>query len=266
MYGVRVHAFCVMSNHYHLLLSLNDALQLARFMNFVQSNLAREAGRIAHWRERFWGRRYQAILVSDEPAAQLDRLRYILSQGCKEGLVRSPELWPGANCVRELLSGQTTMQGVWVDRTALYRDRSTLPRSNESSFTIVETLTLTPLPCFNGSSASDQQRWIRSCVDQIAAEARQAQLATRRRGRRSMSDDAPRTRWPLRHSRAPWFHVASPEWALMLGAAYYEFRALHRSAAEKLERGLDAHFPEGSFPPAGPYIPLSARSRPQAAK
>ena len=51
------------------------------------SKLARDVGRVTGWREKVFGRRYQAILVSDEPEAQIARLRYLLSHGCKEGLV-----------------------------------------------------------------------------------------------------------------------------------------------------------------------------------
>ena len=56
---------------------------MAQFMGHFNSNLAREAGRLAHWREKFWGRRYQAIPISEEEAAQSERLRYILAHGCK---------------------------------------------------------------------------------------------------------------------------------------------------------------------------------------
>jgi hypothetical protein len=34
------------------------------------------------------------------------RLRYLLEQGCKEGLVRSPRQWPGATGIEALLSGR----------------------------------------------------------------------------------------------------------------------------------------------------------------
>ncbi|MEO8195144.1 MAG: hypothetical protein ABI689_00315, partial [Thermoanaerobaculia bacterium] len=57
---------------------------LAAFMGYLNSNLAREAGRLARWREKFWGRRYQAILVSGEEEAQISRLAYILAQGAKD--------------------------------------------------------------------------------------------------------------------------------------------------------------------------------------
>jgi hypothetical protein len=38
-----------MSGHFHLLLSVDDANQLARFMEYVDSNLAREIKRLHDW-------------------------------------------------------------------------------------------------------------------------------------------------------------------------------------------------------------------------
>jgi hypothetical protein len=46
LYGLQIHAFVFLSNHYHLLCSPADAQQLARAMCFINSNLAREAGRL----------------------------------------------------------------------------------------------------------------------------------------------------------------------------------------------------------------------------
>ena len=34
-------------------------------MSFVNSNLAKKVGRLHRWRERFWGRRYRAIVHSN---------------------------------------------------------------------------------------------------------------------------------------------------------------------------------------------------------
>ena len=56
-------------------------------MGYFNSNLAREAGRLVDWREKFWSRRYRAIVVSGEEGAQRERLKYVLSHGAKEGLV-----------------------------------------------------------------------------------------------------------------------------------------------------------------------------------
>jgi hypothetical protein len=252
---MRIHAFCIMSNHYHLLVTTRDALQLARFMNFVQSNLAREAGRLAGWRERFWGRRYQAIVVSDEAAAQLSRLRYILSQGCKEGIVSRPEHWRGAHCVRELTNGVTTLHGEWVDRTAMYRAVGNGNPGESSNFATQEVLELSPLPCFEGVADTEQRDWVRRCIEEIVDGAwleRRGRRSERRDRRRAENDIETGT--PLKRSPAPWFHASTAAAGIELRAAYAAFLATFRDAAERLKRGAVAAFPEGSFPPAAPFV------------
>ena len=116
LYELQIHAFVFLSNHYHLLCSPTDPQQLARAMCFINSNLARELGRLHGFREKFWGRRYRAIPVSGEAAAQVARLRYLLAHGCKEGFVLTPGDWPGVQCVKALLEGQPLL-GLWFDRT-----------------------------------------------------------------------------------------------------------------------------------------------------
>jgi hypothetical protein len=81
-----------------------------------------EAGRLAHWREKFWSRRYQAIPVSEEEAAQVERLRYILAHGCKEAFVERLRDWPGVSAVGALLE-EEPLQGYWFDRTREHAGR-----------------------------------------------------------------------------------------------------------------------------------------------
>ncbi len=70
-----------------------------------------------------WERRYQAILVSDEEPAQVERLRYHLAHGVKEGLVARARDWPGIHCVREIQSGEP-IPGNWFDRTQEFAARN----------------------------------------------------------------------------------------------------------------------------------------------
>jgi hypothetical protein len=42
-------------------------------MRYLNSNLARELGRLVDWRDKVWARRYQAIVISNEEAAQISR-------------------------------------------------------------------------------------------------------------------------------------------------------------------------------------------------
>ncbi len=80
MYPIRVCSYAFLSNHFHLLLDVDDALQLASFMRYVNSNLARKIGRHVGWRDKIWARRYQAIVISSEEASQIERFRYVLAQ------------------------------------------------------------------------------------------------------------------------------------------------------------------------------------------
>ena len=88
----------------------------------ADSNLAREAGRLYQSKEKFWGRRYQAIVVSNEVEAQISRLAYLLSHGAKKGLVERPQEWPGAHSVTALLTGEP-LEGLWFNRTKEYAAR-----------------------------------------------------------------------------------------------------------------------------------------------
>jgi REP element-mobilizing transposase RayT len=146
-YGVELSAFCFLSNHFHFLIRVEDSQQLARFMGYVCSKLAREVGRLTGWREKIFSRRYQAILISEEESAQVERLRYLLSHGSKENLVPRPQDWPGVHCVDALLTGQP-MEGTWFDRTKEYAARSRGEDVAPRRFATREVLELDPLPCW----------------------------------------------------------------------------------------------------------------------
>ena len=144
---VQICGFVFLSNHYHLLLRVPDAERLADFMEYVQSNLAREVCRLHDWKDKVWSRRYSAIVISDEEATQVDRLRYILANGCKEGLVASPRDWPGVNMIAAVLDGKP-LTGTWFDRTKEYAARLRGESFTRYQYSTEETVTLSPLPCW----------------------------------------------------------------------------------------------------------------------
>jgi REP element-mobilizing transposase RayT len=256
LYPVQIHAFTFLSNHYHLLLSVEDALQLSRFMNYVNSNLAREAGRMYGWRDRFWARRYQAIVVSEEELAQVGRLHYLLSQGCKEGLVWRPAEWPGANCARALMFG-TTLRGIWFDRSREYAAKLGGRRHGRYEFAQSLRLKLSPLPCW--AHLSERQRGHR--VSELVAQIESTTLESHERsgtspmGVSKILDQHPHDR-PQRSERAvaPGFHAATKAVRRRLNSAYEWFVRSYRDAADRLRKGdISAQFPFGSFPPGLPF-------------
>jgi REP element-mobilizing transposase RayT len=257
LYPVQVHAFAFLSNHYHLLLTVPDAHRLARFMNYLNSNLAREAGRLHRWREKFWGRRYQAILVADEEVTQIARLRYILSQGTKEGLVATPLDWPGAHCARALLKG-LPVTGTWYDRTLEYRARRKSLPLDPSELRTREELQLSPLPCWRDLSGPAISERVRELVAGIEAEAA-SRVGTS--GKPALGRDVIFRQNPhlepnrVQRSPAPLAHAISKEARSQLREAYRRFVDAYRQAAATLraKAPLVALFPPGSFPPAMPY-------------
>ena len=259
LYPVELHAFAFLSNHFHLLLTVADAQRLASFMNYMNSNLAREAGRLVRWKEKFWGRRYQAILVSNEEEAQVARLRYVLAHGVKEGLVASPRDWPGAHCVQALLDG-TPITGRWIDRTLEYKALCKRLPVDPGAFASLEELHLSPPPCWQGLSKETLRDRIRHLVESIEQEAARRERDTGKPplGRDFLWRQDPRHE-PNRIKKgpAPLAHAASRAARDVVREAYRQFCADYRHAADRLRAGArDVLFPEGSFPPPMPYQPL----------
>ena len=265
LFQVEIHAFVFLSNHYHLLVSVRDAHQLACFMNYLNSNLAREAGRLHRWREKFWGRRYQAIVVSHEDAAQIERLRYILSHGCKEGLVARPRDWPGAHCVDALLAS-TPLTGLWFDRTREYSARIRGEPPSQLKYSTKEVVHLTPLPCWRHLSKGAYRRRVVRLVRQIETETadRHSREETRPLGQSAILGQDPRGRPnKVKRAAAPAFHAASRAVRNELRVAYAWFLSAYREASRSLRSGASMpRFPEGSFPPSLPFVSVEPEFAP----
>jgi hypothetical protein len=256
-YGVRVSGYSFVSSHYHILLVVDDAKQLADFMGYFNSNLAREAGRLVDWREKFWSRRYRAIVVSGEEGAQRERLKYVLSHGPKEGLVADAREWPGVHAIRPLLDGEP-VQGHWFDRTQEYAARRRGEEFDRLRYATPYTVTLSPLPCWEDLPPEVLKKRIAEVVEEIdaEAEARREKTAVPPMGADKIRRQNPHER-PLRtkKSPAPLFLAATKRVREDLLSAYYAFVAAFREAAEKLKAGeRGALFPAGSFPPAMPFV------------
>ncbi|MFL6258492.1 MAG: transposase [Thermoanaerobaculia bacterium] len=254
---VRVCFFICASNHMHLLLRVEDARELAKFMGYFLSKLAREVGRLTGWKEKIFGRRYEAIVVSNEEEAQIGRLRYGLGHGAKEDLVERPRDWPGVHAVRALLEGEV-LEGLWFDRTQEYLARRRGKTFDPLEYATREVLELDPLPCWK--HLTEEQRRARVAV---LVEGIESEVAARRKrtGGKPLGVAAVLAQNPLRRpkktkkSPAPVFHAASKAVRRELWDAYALFVAAYRSAAEKLRAGIrDVMFPRGCFPPALPYV------------
>lgn len=258
-YGVALFAGAFLSNHFHLLGRFETPHQLAGFMQYFKANLAKEAGRLYGWRERFWGRRYRPILLSDEVAAQTGRLRYILSQACKEGLVGSPLEWPGVNCARALVEGEP-LTGVWYDRTRQFYARRRRESARDCDFATREQVVFQQLPCWSHLSPEEYRSAILDLIREIEEETRRAHAAagTHPLGVRGICRQDPREQ-PARSARspAPRFHAATKKARRSLAKTYALVCSAYRQASLRLQRGLGpVEFPAGCFPPRLPTLEI----------
>jgi hypothetical protein len=259
LYAMTIHAFVVASNHAHFLLSPSDAEQLARFMQFVNANVAKEVARLHDWPERVWSRRYRAIPVVDDEAAHA-RIRYQLSHGAKEGLVAAAANWPGPNCIAALTHGDL-LRGTWHDRSAEYRARAAGKDVKPGEFATSYDIRLTPLPCVLHLSTDQQQSHYRRVVREIDTS---AYAANQEKGHTPMGvekivaqDPHHRPEAPDR-SPAPLVHAHDDERRDEFLAAYRVFVINFRAAVDSLKglaKQITALFPDWAFPPALPYKP-----------
>jgi len=257
IYDVGISAVVVLSNHYHCLLRIRDAKQLRDFMCYFNSNLAREIGRLVGWRDKIWSRRFTAVVISAEPEAQRSRLKYLLGHGVKEFLVDRTREWPGVHSVRALLDDEP-LAGYWFDRTQEFAARQRGEDFRRLDFAERETVTLSPLPCWEGLPADEQKRRVAEVVHEVESEAgaHRDKTGTTPMGAAAIRKQNPHDQ-PQRSKKspAPLFHAASKRVRDDLRADYYAFLAAFREAAERLKAGiLPVVFPAGSFPPGLPFV------------
>jgi hypothetical protein len=224
-------------------------------MRYFNSNLARELARLVDWHDHVWSRRYQAIVVSDEPEAQESRLRYVLSQGVKEGLVEHPADWPGTHSVKTLLD-DGPIEGYWFDRSKEYFARRRKEDFSRLQYATRESLTLLPIPCWEDVSLADRRTRVSELVDEIVTYHRHL-----RRGQPTLGVDRILKQRPhdlpakSKRSPAPQFHTATRGARQVLRATYRAFACAYRRAALRLRAGERmVPFPVSCFPPALPFV------------
>lgn len=91
-FGGRLHAYCWMTNHVHMLIQVGDT-PLGRIMLRIASRYARELQARFHTTGHLFERRYHAVLV-DADSYLIELLRYIHLNPVRAKMVASPTEYP----------------------------------------------------------------------------------------------------------------------------------------------------------------------------
>ena len=248
-----------MSTHAHLLYGVEHGLQMAGFQCHMNSNVAREVGRLHQWTEKLWGRRYRPMAISNDRESQRERLKYVLSQGVKDFLVERVVEWPGPNAAKALLYDEPLV-GHWFNRTKEFYARRKGIQFDKYDYATRYEIRLKRLPAF----ADDSEEEYREMIAELIWEIEEEEAA--KRGDRGVlgvkkvlaQDPCQPIGTPKKSPVPALFYSKRPEVFRAMRDDYQDFEDEYTVGAERLvqaaERGyrLDPgrHIPAGSFPPA----------------
>ena len=94
-YGIRVHAFCVMSTHYHLI-ATDPYGVLPEFLRDFHRLVALGLKVLRKWEGCAWDHAQTSLVRLTTPEAVVDKIGYVLSNPVASGLVRYARDWTGA--------------------------------------------------------------------------------------------------------------------------------------------------------------------------
>ena len=246
--GVELFGFSFASNHVHMLVRAPRG-NLPQFMQYLLANVSKKVGGLINWKGSFWESRYSAEPVLDE-GALLGRVRYILSHGVKEGLVRSCRDWPGLSSLPEFL-GKTDRSFRWFNWSRRWAVRSghRVPDRFEARFGEREFLRVTPLPLERFKRQSAWRRFVKRALTAIEGQGRRVHQHVLGRAGVLVQDPHHRPERAKR-SRRPWCHAVSARLRNGFISRYRAFVAAFAMASERWRRGeLSAVFPPHAHRP-----------------
>jgi REP element-mobilizing transposase RayT len=132
-FGVEVHACCVLSNHFHMVLTDPQA-RLPAFEQYLDGLVARAVNAaLGRW-EAFWAAptSYSAVALTS-PEDIVAKTAYVLANPVAAGLVRCGRGWPGIWTAPEQIGGEP----IAVQRpTIFFRKNGYMPETAELALTI----------------------------------------------------------------------------------------------------------------------------------
>jgi len=106
-HGLRVHAFCAMSDHVHLVVT-DERGTLPDFLQAFHRTVALCTQVLRQWGTAVWDHSPTSVVRLETPAAVVEKIAYVLANPVAAGLVRHAHEWPGAKVLVDEI-GQGTL-------------------------------------------------------------------------------------------------------------------------------------------------------------
>ena len=91
-YAFKLHAYCLTSNHVHLLISTPTEDNLSKFMQYINGLYARNYNYRHNRTGHFWGERFSSTIIESETQL-LNSIFYIELNMTRNGVTRHPKEW-----------------------------------------------------------------------------------------------------------------------------------------------------------------------------
>ena len=237
MHEVEVHAACVLSNHYHLVVT-DPKARLPAFVQYLNALLARSLNAVyGHW-EHFWGPSSYSAVTLEGPGAILDKIAYTLANPVAAGLVWNVKEWPGVRTLPEEIGTATSET---PRPKGFLRADGPMPESSS--------LKLTVPPGFE--SVEEFRRQLDAALEAKLEVARRGKNKSKVLGREKIlkqrRTDFPRSREKKRGVRPK--VAAEDRWKRIEALQRLEsFIEAYRAAWERLKQKVhDVVFPAGTY-------------------
>ena len=273
---IQVFAYAFLSNHFHFALRGHG---IPRFVGLLKQELSRRLRHVIDVPyDALWSGRYAATALPLEED-QLRAFEYILAHGVKEGLVETPEEWPGVHCARSVFRGEPCT-GEWLNSTAYGRAKLLESRRppekqrevKKSEYTERVEVSLTRLPAFDGLDERSLKRRLKTIRSRIIEDGREARGSRPALGVKGVLSLPRTTRFEIplppwfenrNKKRVVWSDLNAPETQAYLHR-YHTAQRGFADASRRYRAGeRDVMFPAGMYLP--PVAPRSYRSLKSAA-
>jgi len=109
--GIRLMAYCLMPNHFHLVLQPDQGIHLSQWMHWLMTTHVRRYHQHHQTGGHLWQDRYKSFVIQDDDHL-LTVLRYVEGNPVRAGLVDFAEEWPWSSHRERVRGGR-----VLVDHT-----------------------------------------------------------------------------------------------------------------------------------------------------
>lgn len=112
--NVEIHAYCLMPNHFHLLLIPKETNSLSRLMQWVMTSHVRYYHKKNKTSGHIWQGRYKSFIVEKE-SYYMTLIRYIEANAKRAKIVRRAEEWDYGSLMEREYKHRTLLSKLYID-------------------------------------------------------------------------------------------------------------------------------------------------------